>query len=93
LLQAGERFSLIADEWTSIRNRRYLNVCLKTDKETYNLGLVRCKGSITSVLTAEMVKVSKLPFFQSNKSESFVSKSLQFPVLNSKASKDKYIFC
>lgn len=57
--QAGERFSVVADEWTSIRNRRYINVCLKTDKETFNLGLARCKGKVTAQVTAEMVKVSK----------------------------------
>jgi hypothetical protein len=55
---AGERYSVIADEWTSIRNRRYLNVCVKSSKETVNLGLVRCKGSVTCKVTAEMVKVS-----------------------------------
>jgi hypothetical protein len=55
---AGERFSVIADEWTSIRNRRYLNVCVKSSKFTANLGLVRCQGSVTSKVVAEMVKVS-----------------------------------
>lgn len=57
---AGERFSVIADEWTSIRNRRYMNVCVKSSTETVDLGLVRCKGSITSRVTVEMVKVSLL---------------------------------
>jgi hypothetical protein len=56
----GVRFSAIADEWTSISNRRYLSVSLKSNKETYHLGLVRCKGTITSKVTADLVKVSTL---------------------------------
>jgi hypothetical protein len=61
-LKAGERLSVIADEWTSIRNRRYLNVCVKTSKYTANLGLVWCRGSVTSKAVAEMVKVSLVIF-------------------------------
>jgi hypothetical protein len=57
-LKAGERFSVIADEWTSIRNRRYLNVCVKSSSYTANLGLVRGKGTITSNVVTEMVQVS-----------------------------------
>jgi hypothetical protein len=59
---AGERFSAIADEWTSIRNRRYMNICIKGSSYTANLGLVRCKGSVTSQVVSEMVKVSLLLF-------------------------------
>jgi hypothetical protein len=59
---AGERFSAIADEWTSIRNRRYMNICIKSSSYTANLGLVRCKGSVTSQVVSEMVKVSLLLF-------------------------------
>jgi hypothetical protein len=55
---AGKRFSVIADEWTSVSNKRYLNVIIKSDQDTHNLGLVRCKGSVTSKVTADMVKVS-----------------------------------
>ncbi len=39
---------VIVDEWTSVSNKRYLNVILKSDLDTHNLGLVRCKGSVTS---------------------------------------------
>jgi hypothetical protein len=45
----------MADEWTSIRNRRYLNVIISSTSYTANLGLVRCTGSVTA---KEVVKVS-----------------------------------
>jgi hypothetical protein len=35
---AGERFSAIADEWTSIRNRRYMNICIKGIVQPFELG-------------------------------------------------------
>lgn len=55
---AGERFSVMADEWTGISNKRYMNVILTTNKETFNLGLVRCKGSITAPVARDLIKVS-----------------------------------
>lgn len=58
MYSSGERFSVMADEWTSSTNKRFMNVCLKTNKETFNLGLVRCKGSLTSKVTVELLKVS-----------------------------------
>jgi hypothetical protein len=61
-MEAGERFSAIADEWTSIRNRRYMNVCIKTSNYTANLGLIRCKGSVTSEVVCDMVKVSRAEY-------------------------------
>lgn len=57
----GERFSIVFDEWTSIRNRRYLNVCLVSDSSCTNLGLVRCRGSMTAGRTVELVKVLTNP--------------------------------
>ena len=53
----GERFSICIDEWTSIRNRRYLNICLLTSTSCNNLGLKRCQGSMTAGRTAEHVQV------------------------------------
>ena len=39
-IDAGERFSLTLDEWTSVRNRRYMNVNLHgTGTDFWNLGL------------------------------------------------------
>ncbi len=37
--------------------RRYMNVYVKSHTFTANLGLVRCKGSVTAKVTAEIVKV------------------------------------
>ena len=47
--------------------RRYLNVCVKSSSHTANLGLVRCRGTVTAKMTAEMVKVSILFVFFLNK--------------------------
>lgn len=55
--QKGDRFSIVIDEWTSIKNRRYLNVCVVTASTCTNLGLVRCRGSMTALNTVELVKV------------------------------------
>ena len=43
----GELFSLTFDEWTSLKNRRFMNVNVHSyDNVFWNLGLVRIKGSI-----------------------------------------------
>jgi hypothetical protein len=53
----GSRFSVVIDEWTSIRNHRYMNVCIVTNSQCTNLGLARCRGSMTAKRTVELVKV------------------------------------
>jgi hypothetical protein len=57
LFDKGLRFSVITDEWTSIRNRRYLNVCVATNSRYINLGLARCWGSMTAKRTALLIQV------------------------------------
>lgn len=52
----GTRYGITLDEWTSIRNRRYLNITLHTKQECWDLGLSRCIGSITSPRTIELVR-------------------------------------
>ena len=43
----GELFSLTFDEWTSLKNRRFMNVNVHSyDNVFWNLGLVRIKGSM-----------------------------------------------
>jgi len=43
----GQKFSLTFDEWTSIKNRRYLNLNVHaTDKIFWNLGLCRVNGTM-----------------------------------------------
>jgi len=54
----GKRCSLVIDEWTSIRNHWYLNVCIVTDSDCTNLGLARCRGSMTALKTAVLVEVN-----------------------------------
>lgn len=55
-LKQNQRFSLTLDEWTSIRNRRYVNINVHDADSHYNLGLVRAVGSITSERTIEIVR-------------------------------------
>jgi hypothetical protein len=53
----GSRFSVVIDEWTSIRNHRYMNICIVTHSQCTNLGLVRCRGSMTAIRTVDLVEV------------------------------------
>lgn len=50
----GERFTLTLDEWTSLRNRRYMNINLHCRAfggfEFKNLGLVKKTGSMTATV-------------------------------------------
>ena len=42
---SGTKFSIIFDEWTSNRNRRYMNVILSAgSKKLFDFGLIRIKG-------------------------------------------------
>lgn len=48
-LKAEDRkFSITLDEWTSLRNRRFLNVNLHSDQNPINLGLIRIKNTCPS---------------------------------------------
>lgn len=56
-ISRGERFSLTVDEWTSVRNRRYININVHfTDKKFWNLGLIRGCGSLTAEKCVELIK-------------------------------------
>lgn len=51
------RFSLSVDEWSSLRNRRYFNICIHhTDGNFYNLGLVYIPGQCRAVEIKEIIK-------------------------------------
>ena len=44
---SGERFSLSFDEWTSQRNRRYLNIIVHGQNSNFwSLGLARINGTL-----------------------------------------------
>ena len=44
----GEKFSITLDEWTSMRNRRYLNINIHGIGYFWNLGLVRISGCFSA---------------------------------------------
>lgn len=57
LVLKGERFCLTFDEWTSLRNRRYLNLILHgRDSKIWNLGLVRIRRKATSERLLSLVE-------------------------------------
>lgn len=56
IINSDRRFSLTLDEWTSLKNRRYLNVNLHSDDGTvFNLGLVFISGKCGAVEVRDMV--------------------------------------
>jgi len=59
---SGKRCSIVIDEWTSVSNHRFLNVCVVSDSECINLGLARCLGSMTAQRTADLVEVMMILF-------------------------------
>jgi len=66
LIKENRKFSLTLDEWSSKRNRRYLNVNIhESDGQPYNLGLVRIYGSCPAEKTMELVE-NKLNEFHLN---------------------------
>jgi len=57
LKTAGKRFSLTFDEWTSTRNRRYMNVNVHAaEGEFWNLGMVRVHGSMPAEKCVTMLE-------------------------------------
>ena len=59
----GDKFSLTLDEWTSVRNRRYLNLNIHGVGYFWNLGLVRIQGSFSAEKCIEII-ASKLKEFE-----------------------------
>lgn len=51
-----QKFSLTFDEWTSRKNRRYLNINLHSNKQHRNLGLVRIQGSSSAEHCVNLVE-------------------------------------
>jgi hypothetical protein len=66
LLKKGKRFSLTFDEWTSVRNRRYMCVNVHADGPKYwSLGLVRVWGSMPAEKCIELLR-GRLAAFRLN---------------------------
>lgn len=56
LQMQNQKFSLTFDEWTSRKNRRYLNINLHSDKQHRNLGLIRIQGSSSAEHCVNLVE-------------------------------------
>ena len=54
-LLTGERFFITLDEYTSLKNRRFLNINIHQKNKHRNLGLARVSGSFPAEKTAEIV--------------------------------------
>lgn len=72
-LSQGSRFCITFDEWTSSRNRRYMNLILhgKASK-IWNLGLVRCKGSMSAERCLDLV-ITKIESYNLSMEKDIVS--------------------
>ena len=44
----NEKFTLTFDEWTSLQNRRYININIHGKESFWNLGLVRIRGRFSA---------------------------------------------
>lgn len=54
--KSGGKFSLTVDEWTSVSNKRYLNINIHaSDKKFWNMGLTQIQGSLTSVVCLQLI--------------------------------------
>ncbi len=51
----GQRFSITLDEYTSLKNRRFLNINIHQKNKHWNLGLKRVSGSFPAEKAAEIV--------------------------------------
>ena len=57
------KFSITLDEWSSLANRKYLNINIHNNDDNYiNLGLVRVEGACSAEKTYEKVKDRLLVF-------------------------------
>ena len=57
LLKDGEKFSVSLDEYSSLRNRRYLNINIHTAGKHWNLGMITIVGRMTAERIVEAVEL------------------------------------
>ncbi len=62
ILKDGGRFSCSFDEWTSLRNRRYLGIILHGNNKYWRLALIRVRGKVTAEVLEDEVKKKLLQF-------------------------------
>jgi len=56
-LKEGKRFSLTFDEWTSVRNRRYMIINVHDDgPQFWSLGLLRVHGSMPAETCVDLIR-------------------------------------
>lgn len=55
LIVGGKRVSITLDEWTSQRNRRYLNINIHTEHQLWNVGLQRVIGNLPAEKCADEI--------------------------------------
>lgn len=55
-IKKDEFFSLTMDEWTSTRNKRYMNINAHVEKNHHNLGLARAKGYMPAETCLEVLE-------------------------------------
>ena len=51
----NEKFSLTFDEWTSVQNKRYININIHGREFFWNLGLVRIRGKFSAEKCCEVI--------------------------------------
>ena len=56
LLKLKKRFSLTSDEWTSLLNKRFMNINAHCEGQTLNLGMVAIKGSMPAEIAKELTE-------------------------------------
>lgn len=71
LKSQGKRFSLSFDEWTSSKNRRYLNINAHIQCTFFNLGLARVRGSLPAESCIKLIE-ERLELFGLNLHENIV---------------------
>jgi hypothetical protein len=64
LKDEGKKFSMTLDEWTSLRNVRFLNInihyAIEDETRYINLGMVRIKGSCPAEIMLRLVSFEKV---------------------------------
>ena len=57
LRNSGARFTLSMDEYTSLQNKRFMNINLHSEDDHWNLGVFRIEGSMTAERVVELLNV------------------------------------
>jgi hypothetical protein len=56
-ISANERFSFTCDEYTSLRNKRYMNISVKINSDVSYLGMIRMEGSYPAERCLQLIIV------------------------------------